>query len=95
MVVVQPCAMYFFLRLLGFGFFVSGGLSALAAMLVGFGIYTIQSRAAALAKSLWTFFAQSAGWSGREAAVTSRVYSDVRSGWLPSLTPNVRPHHTP
>ena len=52
MVIVQPFAMYLFLRVLGCGFFVSGGLAALAAMLVGFGIYGIQSRGAPRDKSL-------------------------------------------
>jgi hypothetical protein len=47
MVIVQPFAMYLFLRVFECGFFVSAGLAAVATMLVGFGIYRIQSRRAA------------------------------------------------
>ena len=45
MIVVQPFAMYLFLRVLEFGFFVSAGLAALVALLVGFAIYLIQGGA--------------------------------------------------
>ena len=44
--VVQPFAMYFFLRVLQCGFFVSGGLAALVAMLAGFGVHFVQARMA-------------------------------------------------
>lgn len=43
MVIVQPFAMYLFLRVLKLGFFVSGGLAAVAALLVGFAVWLIQA----------------------------------------------------
>ena len=44
MIVAQPFAMYLFLRVLECGFFVSAVLAALVSMLVGFGVYLIQTR---------------------------------------------------
>ena len=44
--IVQPFAMYFFLRVLQCGFFVSGGLAALVAMLAGFGVHFVQAHMA-------------------------------------------------
>jgi len=45
--IVQPFAMYFFLRVVECGFFLSGGLAALAAMIAGFGVHSVQTRMAA------------------------------------------------
>jgi hypothetical protein len=44
MIVVQPLAMYLFLRVLEMRFFVSAGLAALVALSVGLGFHFIQSR---------------------------------------------------
>ena len=52
MILVQPFAMYLFLRVLECGFFVSAGLAAVAAGLVGFGVYLIQTRIAGRRNSL-------------------------------------------
>jgi len=51
MAIVQPFAMYLFLRILHCGFFVSAGLAALVAMLAGFCVYFVQTRVAARKKS--------------------------------------------
>jgi len=51
MVIVQPFAMYCFLRVLHCGFFASAGLAALVAMLAGFGVNFVQTRMADRNKS--------------------------------------------
>ena len=44
MIVVQPFAMYLFLRILECGFFMSAMLAALVALLTGFVVSLMQSR---------------------------------------------------
>ena len=45
MILIQPLAMYLFLRVLEYGFFASAGLAALVTLFVGFAIYRIQAGA--------------------------------------------------
>jgi len=47
MILVQQLAMIFFMRVVGWDIFVSAGLSAMTALIVGFSLYFIHRRTSA------------------------------------------------